>query len=281
VQPASLARGLRRVAIERGVRLFERSPMRRLERTRPPLVRTDSGSVRAERVVLALNAWVAALPELRRSLVVVTSDVIATPPIPERLRDIDWPDGVGISDSRLMVNYWRSTHDGRIVFGRGAGGLAYGARIGTRYDGPTPRAGWVLDSFHRLYPSLGDVTAESSWRGPIDRSKVGLPFFGPLGGHDPILVGAGYSGNGVGPSYLGGRILASLTLGLDDQWAASGLVRRPGGLPPEPARYLGGRGVRAAVARKELTEDAGREPRRLDLFLAGLAPAALVPLKQR
>jgi putative aminophosphonate oxidoreductase len=279
LHPARLARGLRRVALERGIRVFERSPMRGLDRS-APAVRCEGGTLRAGRVVLALNAWAAGLPELRRALVVVPSDVIATPAIPERLSAIGWPGGTCIDDSRMMVNYWRSTLDGRIVFGKGGGGITYGGRIGREYEGPSPRAGWVLESFHRLYPALGDVLAERSWLGPIDRSRIGLPFFGPLGGNERILVGAGYSGNGVGPSFLGGRILASLALELDDEWAAAGLVRVPGGLPPEPLRYLGGKVVRAAVGRKERAEDAGHEPRRLDLLIAGLAPAALVPLKR-
>src|SRR5712691_3194135 len=280
VHPARLARGLRRVVLERGVRLFEHSPMRRLERGRPPRVRSDFGSVRAERIVLALNAWAVALRELRQALVVVPSDIIATTPIPERLRELDWPGGTCIDDSRMMVNYWRSTLDGRIVFGKGGGGITYGARIGSEYEGSSPRVGWVLESFHRLYPSLRDVPAARSWLGPIDRSRNGLPFFDRLGGNDGILVGAGYSGNGVGPSFLGGRILASLALGLDDEWSRCGLVRRAGGLPPEPIRFLGGKVVRAAVARKEEAEDAERNPRRIDVVLAGLAPAALVPLKR-
>ena len=280
VHPALLARGLRRVALERGVRLFERSPVRRLDRTRPPRVRCDSGSVRSERVVLALNAWAAALPELGRALVVIPSDVIATPPIPTRLHELGWPAGTCIDDSRMMVNYWRATFDGRIVFGKGGGGITYGGRIGREYNGVSPRAGWVLDSFHRLYPSLRDVPAERSWLGPIDRSKSGLPFFGQLGQNHAILVGAGYSGNGVGPSFLGGRILASLARGIDDEWAHCALVRPPAGLPPEPVRYLGGRIVRSAVARKERAEDTMRKPRRLDTLLANLAPAALVPLKR-
>jgi putative aminophosphonate oxidoreductase len=279
VQPGRLARGLRRVALERGVRVFERSPMRRLDRE-SRTIHTDVGSVRADKIVLALNAWAAALPELRRALVVIPSDVIATPRIPDRLAEIGWPGATCIDDSRMMVNYWRATLDGRVVFGKGGGGVTYGARIGPDYDGPTPRADWVLDSFHQLYPSLRDVPAERSWFGPIDRSKIGLPFFTPLDDAGSILVGAGYSGNGVGPSYTGGRILASLALGLDDEWAGSGLVRKPGGLPPEPVRWVGGWVVRAAVARKERAEDAGREPSRLDLAIAGLAPAALVPLRR-
>jgi putative aminophosphonate oxidoreductase len=279
VHPARLARGLRRVCLERQIRVFEHSPVRRLDRTTPPRVRCEMGSVRAERVVLALNAWSAHIPELRRALVVIPSDVIATRPIPERLSELDWSAGC-ISDARMMVNYWRTKLDGRIVFGKGGGGISYGAHIGREYNGASPRARWVLDSFHRLYPSLRDVPAERSWLGPIDRTKDGLRFFGALTGNESIFVGAGYSGNGVGPSFLGGSILASLALGTDDEWVASGLVREPGELPPEPLRYLGGKVVRSAVARKERAEDAGRRPRRIDVLVANLAPAALVPLKR-
>jgi glycine/D-amino acid oxidase-like deaminating enzyme len=193
---------------------------------------------------------------------------------------LNWPGGTCIDDARMMVNYWRSTLDGRIVFGKGGGGISYGGKIGPEYDGPSPRASWVLESFHRLYPNLMDVPAERSWLGPIDRTKDGLPFFGPLGGNEAILVGAGYSGNGVGPSFVGGSILASLALGADDEWAQAGLVRTPNALPPEPIRYLGGKLVRAAVARTEAADDDGRRPRSLDLLLASLAPAGLVPLKR-
>jgi hypothetical protein len=92
------------------------------------------------------------------------------------------------------------------------------------------------------------------------------------------VCGAGFSGNGVAPTVLGGRILASLALGRDDEWSRCGLVREPpAGFPPEPVRHLGGRIVRAAVARKERAEDEGREPSRLVRRIAALAPAGLVP----
>src|SRR5205823_2959479 len=126
VQPALLARGLRRVAIERGVRVFERSPMTKLERSRPPRVVTGRGAVTAEKVVLALNSWAAAVRELRRALVVIASDVVATAPASDRLGRIGWTDGTCISDSRMLVNYYRNTLDGRLVFGKGGGKLAFG-----------------------------------------------------------------------------------------------------------------------------------------------------------
>jgi putative aminophosphonate oxidoreductase len=281
VQPALLARGLRRVALERGVRIFERSRMTRLDRSRPPRVVTAGGAVTADRVVVALNAWAAALSELRRSLVVIASDIVATAPAPDGLAAIGWTDGSCISDSRMLVNYYRTTLDGRLVFGRGGGKLAYGGNVGTSFDGPSPRADAVAASMYGLYPSLREVPVTHSWMGPIDRTRVGLPFFSRLGGREDLLAGVGFSGNGVGPSFVGGRILASLALGLDDEWSRAGLVRDPEGrFPPEPLRYLGGRVVRRAVERKEDAEDRGRAADPLTVFVANLAPSGLVPLKK-
>jgi glycine/D-amino acid oxidase-like deaminating enzyme len=276
VQPALLARGLRRIARERGVRIFERSPMTGLERGRPPAIRTTGGRVVADRIVLALNAWAARLRELRRALLVVASDIVATAPMPEP----PWDGGLSISDSRLLVNYYRTTLDGRLVFGRGGGAFAFAGRVGAVFEGPSPRAAEVEASMRSLYPDLAGVPVEASWSGPIDRTRTGLPFFGRLGGRPDILYAIGYSGNGVGPSYVGGRILASLALGLEDEWSRSGLVRDPlGSFPPEPVRYVGGLVVRAAVARKERAEDEGRAPSRLDTRLVSFAPAGLVPTR--
>ena len=281
VQPALLARGLRRVALERGVHIFERSPMTRLERTRPPVVRTPKGAVQGEKVVLATNAWAAAVPELRRALVVIASDMVATEPIPARLEASGWTDGLAISDSRLLVNYYRTTRDGRIAFGKGGGALSYDGRVGRRFDGRSPRAGAVAASLRALYPQLADVPVVASWTGPIDRTVTSLPFFGRLERRDDLLYGTGYSGNGVGPSLLGGRILASLALAVDDEWSTAPLARGPvATFPPEPVRFAGGAIVRAAVARKERAEDAGRRPDPLTARLAALAPAGLVPVKR-
>jgi glycine/D-amino acid oxidase-like deaminating enzyme len=278
VQPALLARGLRRVALERGVRIHERSPMVRLERTAPLQVHTPHGSATADHVVIATNAWAVAFAEIRRRLLVVGSDVVATVPAPDRLHEIGWRDGLAISDSRLLVHYYRTTLDGRIAFGKGGGHLPFGRWLGRRFEGASPRAAEVERSFRMLYPALSSVTVDRSWTGPIDRSRNALPFFGRLGGRPDVVYGVGYSGNGVGPSFLGGRILASLATGSDDEWSSCGLVgTRPGRFPPEPFRFVGGTMVRAAIARKERAEDEGRRPHSLDRRLVSLAPAGLVP----
>jgi glycine/D-amino acid oxidase-like deaminating enzyme len=178
-----------------------------------------------------------------------------------------------------MVHYYRTTRDGRIAFGKGGGRIAYDANIGASFTGASPMESELTGRLRAIYPSFAAVPIAASWTGPIDRTVDGLPFFLKLGRPD-LLCGAGFSGNGVGPSILAGRVLASLALGRDDEWSRCGLVRRPPrGMPVEPARYLGGRLVRAAVARKERAEDEGRSPAWIDRSLAGLAPAGLVPLR--
>lgn len=281
VQPASLARGLRCVALENGVRIFERSPMSRLERSYPPRVHTTLGALTADKVVLAMNAWLIQVRELSRSLAVIASDMVATERIPDRLEQIGLTTGIAISDSRMLVDYYRTTLDGRIAFGKGGGALARRGKVGPEFSGASPRAAAVADSFRELYPALADVGIPASWTGPIDRSLDGLPFFGMLGDRSDLLYGAGYSGNGVGPAYLGGKILASLVLALDDEWARSPIAQGPHGrFPPGPLKDVGGRVVRSAVARKERAEDAGRRSGRVTARVAGLAPAGLVPVKK-
>lgn len=281
VQPALLARGLRRVAVEQGVHVFEHSAMIRLDRGPRPRVVTSRGSVGVGKVVLALNAWSIRVPELRRGLAVIGSDIVATEPAPEHLARLGWTNGLAISDSRMLVNYYRTTLDGRLVFGTGGGALAFDGRIGKPFEGASPRRAEVEANLRTLYPNLAGVRITTSWTGPVARTTMGLPCFGRLPGCPDIVYAFGYSGNGVGPSYLGGRILASLALELDDEWSSCPLARGPAGrFPPEPLRYLGGRIVRAAVSRKERAEDVGRSPGRLTSFLASLAPGGLVPVKR-
>lgn len=282
VQPAMLARALRRRALDLGVRIHENSPMTALHRGSPPAVRTARGKMEARAVVLALNAWAYELPEFRRSVYPVSVDQLATEPVPERLARIGLADGVAISDSRLMVDYYRTTPDGRMVFGKGgAGHLLFGARVGRKIEYPGTRHDEVMADLRRLYPDLADAPIAVAWRGPVARTSTGLPFFGRLEGAPGIVYGHGYSGNGVGPSYLGGRILASLALGRADEWAATPLARGAvGRLPPDPIRYFGGLLVRRAVMAKDRAEDEGRAPSALVRRLAGFAPSGLTPKRK-
>ena len=274
VQPALLARGLRRVAGERGIRVFERSPMVELDRERGE-VRTPSGSVQAGAIVLAAGAWLAGIPELKPAVVAVSSDMVATEPIPERLAESGWTGGEAVSNSRLMVHYYRTTKDGRIAFGQGGHRHVFGGRVDDGFFGETPPATRrvIERDLARLVPFAAGADVTHAWGGPIDRTVDGLPVFGRLPGTVPIVYGVGYSGNGVAPSLTAGKILASSALGRDDEWSGCGLNRGVSGrFPPEPARYLGAFVVRAAVRRKEGREDDGRGVDPLTRKVARLAP---------
>jgi len=277
VQPASVVRGLRRVALALGVRIFEGTDVVGFSRERPLAIRTGGGGLlAAEKLVVATNAWAAALPELRRSLLVVSSDIVATARVPDRLAQIGWFGGEGITDSQMMVNYSRTTSDGRIAFGKGTAEVGFAGRIGASFDRSARRTAIVTAELRRTYPALADVAIEHDWGGPIDRTPNSVPIFGRLGGRDHILYGVGWSGNGVGPSLVGSRILASLALGIDDEWSRTALVDRPHlRFPPEPVRFLGARVVRRAVIRKESAERAHRSPGPVATRLAKLAPAGL------
>jgi putative aminophosphonate oxidoreductase len=273
VHPGFLARGLRRIAVARGVRIYERSPMLELDRENG-VVRTPSGAVEAEAVVLALNAWALRIPELARAIVALSSDMIATAPMPELLAKSGWTGGECISNSRLMVHYYRTTRDGRIAFGRGGGRLAFGARVDANFDFNRRQTNELKEELPQLVPAAAGVAVTHAWGGPIDRSRDGLPVIGRLRGRCLVVYATGFSGNGVAPSLIAAKILASSALGRDDEWSGSGLNRGvPARFPPEPVRFLGGLVVREAVRRKESREDEGKRVDPLTRRIAALAPS--------
>ena len=280
VQPALLARGLRRVALERGVRIHERTPMIDLDREEG-VVRTPSGSISAGAIVLALNAWAIQIKELSRALVAVSSDVVTTAPMPEKLAESGWTGGEAISNCRLMVHYYRTTRDGRVAFGRGGGRLAFGGRVNSNFDFNEGQTDGLKDDLVRLVPAATGVEVTNAWGGPIDRTTDGLPFAGRLPGKVPIVYGTGYSGNGVAPSLTFAKILASSALRRSDEWSEAALNRGvPAKFPPEPVRFLGGLVVREAVRRKEGREDRGLTCDPVTGAVAGLAPQGFFRVKR-
>ena len=259
VQPARLARGLRRLLFERGVHIFERTKMMSLERSRPAVVRCERGAVKADRVVLTTGAWAADMRPFTRSFGVIADYVVATEPIPDRLEEIGWTTHMGIADARDWLYYLRPTDDGRIVIGGGAGSAVYGGRG----DG---RGANELRRFARapargllwMFPQLEGVRFTHAWGGPIDQTPTFLPFYRTL---EPgnVHAGLGYSGHGVTQTFVGGHILASTVLDVEDEWTTLA-VNRPesGKAPPEPLRFPLVWASAAALERGDARQDAGR-----------------------
>lgn len=276
VQPALLVRGLRRVAIDLGVDIYEQTPMTKLDFGVPATVHTPQGKIAAQKVVLALNAWmVEHFRQFKRSIVVVSSDMVVTKPIPKRLAEHGPEKGATVVDSRIFVHYYRDTKDGRLMLGKGGNHFSFANKVDPMFNRPTRYLGLLEESFAKLFPALNVKEFDYNWTGASDRSATGLPFFGYLNGQSNIVYGFGYSGNGVAQTRMGGKILSSLTLELDNEWSHCGLAKGPlGSFPPEPIRWLGALVVRNAVRRKEAAEDEERKPNIWDKWLAKLAGAA-------
>jgi len=259
LHPARLALGLRRRLIERGALIFEHSRVRAL---RPGLVaETPAGSVRAGAAVLAVGPSARSLPALRSRLTVTSSHILLTEPVPDVIAELGWTGGECITDGRTLVHYFRTTRDQRIVFGWGGGRLAYGGRMNGRVEVDAEVTATVRKHLTRIFPALAERRITHAWGGPIDVSPSHIPQIGTLPGK-PVHFGFGYTGNGVGPSNLVGRTLASLATGHEDELTRLPLVGAEAGawVPPEPLTFVGGSLVRGALIRRERIQEQGRKP---------------------
>jgi glycine/D-amino acid oxidase-like deaminating enzyme len=256
VQPARLALALRRAAVDEGVLVFEQTPV---SAVRDGRLETQGGAVRAGTIVLALNAWGTGWPLAGRQTN-FGSAVVLTEPAPELLAETRWTGGEAIVDGRMFLHYFRTTPDGRVLMGSGSGRLALGGRVGPGLLDDVPAQRRAEAGLRELLPAFAETRVAARWSGPIDVSADKLPRYGTVPG-TRIHFGAGYSGNGVGPSWLGGQILASLALDTRDEWTSLPLVERPARrLPPEPFRYAGGKVVRWGTLASEEALAAGRRP---------------------
>ena len=232
--------------------------------------------MRAPSVVIATNAWAAALRPLRNKLFVISSDMIATEPIADRLDDIGWTQGEAISDS--LTSSVTTEPPPRVASRSAKAGWIHRLRR-THASGDASRRHSCLDGRPRL-PSLLPHAAYGKDHPRLGRAHRpnpnSLPIFGRLYRDANIHYGVGWSGNGVGPSVVGGKILASLALSRNDEWSHCGLVTAAArSFPPEPIRFVGAHIVREAIIRKEDAEALEKRPPRLAVALSKLAPTGL------
>ncbi len=270
LHPARLALGLRRALLDRGVRIFESTPVVRFAGGPPVRVETRAGSVRAGRGVLALGAWTASLPAFRRTIVPRGTYIVLTEPAPGRLEEIGWTGGEGLADWRTALRYFRTTPDGRIAFGAAAATAGAGVGLGSRLRYDEPSIVKVVDDFRRFFPSWRDVGIEAAWGGPMDVTGRHLPSFGTLAA-GTLHFGVGYTGGGVGPCHLGGKILSALALDVEDEFTTLPLVQLElQRFPPEPLLSIGAAITQHAIVRKDEAEDRGGRADPLTSFVAKL-----------
>ncbi len=236
VQPARLARALRRRVLDEGVEVFEHTSATRV---RDGVVETPNGKIHAPEIVLATNSALARWRPTARHLAEFRSYVVLTEPVPDLIDQLGWTGGEAIADGRMFLHYFRTTNDGRVLMGS-AGGTRRHAERGLRL----------------LLPTLAEAQITHHWGGPIDVSADRLP---NVGSHGRIHYAAGFTGNGVGPTWLAAQSLASLVLQADDQWSRLPLVGRSV-RPLPPFKNLGGRLVSSAILHVEEADEEGRRP---------------------
>ena len=274
VQPARLARGLRRVCLERGVHVFEGTAAGRIEGGFPAVVHAGEGAVKADQVVLTTGSWAASRSGFRRAFSNVVDYMVVTEPLGDRLADIGWTSMVGIGDSREMLFYLRPTEDGRIAIGGGAMAVLFGGHVGRSSTHDRRVAEEAARGLLWLFPQLEGVRFTHAWGGPIDHTVSFTPFFQTL---EPgnVYAGLGFAGHGLTQTKLGARILTSLVLGTDDEWASLPVVGPPlAKVPPEPGRYPAVRAIERAMESGDRLEEAGR-PRGALRSLIGNTPSRL------
>jgi glycine/D-amino acid oxidase-like deaminating enzyme len=243
LQPALLARGLADAVDRRGVQLYEHTEVldiRPRSGASGPSVVTDGGTVHADVVVRATEAWTPTLPGLHRDIVPVYSLMVATEP----LGDAFWSSAglesrATFADHRHMIIYGQRTADGRIAFGGRGAPYHFGSSVRARYDTEPAVHALLRRTLTELFPELEGRRFTHAWGGPLGiprdwHSSVGLDRGSGL------AWAGGYVGDGVATTNLAGRTLADLITGADSELVALPWVdHRSPRWEPEPLRWLG------------------------------------------
>jgi glycine/D-amino acid oxidase-like deaminating enzyme len=223
IQPLAYVRGLAGAAIKAGARIFTLSPVIKVQEENGTwLVRTSSGSVQAEWVIVATNAYTINIwPQIRTELMLLPYFNLATKPLGDQLRGMILPERQGVWDTKRILSSFRLDQQGRLIFG------SVGALRGLgRFIHPQ----WGRRALRRLFPQLAGVEFEYEWYGWIGMTGNSLPRLHRLAKN--VISCSGYNGRGIAPGTAFGRTLARYVL---DEIAEADLP-----LPlssPEPVRY--------------------------------------------
>jgi glycine/D-amino acid oxidase-like deaminating enzyme len=213
LNPAKLARGLREAARARGVSVFEMTPVDEIETVGATVeARTPFGTVRADRALIATNAYAQQIPAFRRKIFTIYSYITLTEPLtPQQWERVGWQHRNGLEDKHFFLHYARPTADGRILWGGRDAPFSPHAPS-TRRDRDPYVFGRLEETFRHTFPQLDDVELERGWGGPVCGTADTIATVRWMKGQR-IAYALGYSGHGVAPSRLAAKISRDLLLG--------------------------------------------------------------------
>jgi len=222
LHPLKYAHGLARVASSLGVTIYEQSPAVKWRDNAQVRVDTQQGSVTAKALVLACNGYLGKLaPTIAGNIMPINNFVIATEPLSRDQQRAVTRDNHSLSDSLFVINYWKLSGDGRLLFG---GGENYTSRF------PKDIKGFVRPYMLNIYPELTDVKIDYGWGGTLGITMNRMPDFGRIGSR--IFYAQGFSGHGVPTATMAGKLLAAAIDGDGEKFNLMASVpthRFPGG----------------------------------------------------
>ncbi|MEL0193012.1 MAG: FAD-binding oxidoreductase [Halieaceae bacterium] len=222
LHPLKYAHGLARVASSLGVTIYEQSPAVKWRDNAQVRVDTQQGSVTAKALVLACNGYLGKLaPTIAGNIMPINNFVIATEPLSRDQQRAVTRDNHSLSDSLFVINYWKLSGDGRLLFG---GGENYTSRF------PKDIKGFVRPYMLNIYPELADVKIDYGWGGTLGITMNRMPDFGRIGSR--IFYAQGFSGHGVPTATMAGKLLAAAIDGDSEKFNLMASVpthRFPGG----------------------------------------------------
>jgi gamma-glutamylputrescine oxidase len=216
LHPLAFALGLARAALEAGVSIYENTRVTGLSQAQPAVVKTATGHVTADHVVLACNGYLSGIaPKVTARVMPINNFIVATEPLGARAKEVLTRD-VAVADSRFVVNYFRLSHDSRLLFG---GGESYGYRF------PANIAATVRKPMDIVFPHLKGVGIDYAWGGTLGITMKRFPYLSRLSPH--VLSASGYSGHGVGTATHAGYLMAKAIEGEDDGFNTMGCIPTP------------------------------------------------------
>jgi len=253
VNPAKLAWGLKRVCLEKGVRIFENSPVKGLSRQGEHVsAHTPGGSVQASQVILATNGFPSLLFRNKLRTIPVYDYALMTEPLTDdQLQAIGWTERFGLTDMSRQFHYYRKSVDNRILWGGYDAVYHRGGRIKPEYDIRKETFLRLADHFMDTFPQLPDITFTHAWGGMIDMSSRLVAFHGTaIGGK--VAYSSGFTGLGVAATRFAAKAMLDLLDGADTEITRTKLVRtKPLPLPPEPIASASVGIIRRAVAQSD------------------------------
>jgi glycine/D-amino acid oxidase-like deaminating enzyme len=265
IHPARLARGLADVVERSGVAVYEQTRVQSIDGRS---ARSVHGTVTAEVVVRATEAWTIELPGLRRAVAPVYSLMLATESLPADVWDeIGWSGRETISDGRHMIIYGQRTADDRIAFGGRGAPYHFGSAIRSEFD----RVESVFVDLRRvladLVPATRGARITHTWGGPLGIPRDWYPSCG-YDRRTGMAWAGGYVGDGVATTNLAGRTLSDLITGADTPIVHLPWVQHASpDWEPEPFRWLGHRALTGLARSSDRAEArTGRPARRIELL---------------